>query len=111
MSAIMSMGIGGASGGDLDPGPTVIQIKLLKRASRLLVIILGKITSASKTEEILLNIQAIEQFREVLGELGALWEQNRHDPPLRCRLSTCAAELEAVLETSCDFLYRLTYSK
>lgn len=108
MSAIMSMGIGGDSGGDLDPGPTVIQIKLLKRASRLLVIILGKITSASKTEEILPNIQ---QFREVLGELGALWEQNRHDPPLRCRLSTCAAELEAVLETSCDFLYRLTYSK
>ena len=100
---------GGAS---LDPELTVLQTKLLQRTSRLLVIIVGEVISTSLAEKTsLADVQAIDQFHEVLGEIDALWEENKHDPLLRYRLSTCAAKIEALLETSCDFLYRLTYSK
>ena len=96
-----------------DPELTVLQTKLLQRTSRLLVIIVGKVRRSTSLAEktSLADVQAIDQFHEVLGEIDALWEENKHDPLLRYRLSTCAAKIEALLETSCDFLYRLTYSK
>lgn len=91
---------------------TTIQSKLLRKASRLLVAILGGISTSSAVEKTLASSHLVHQLSEVLGEITALWEKNSHDLNLLYQLSACAVEVEAVLETSCDFLYRLTvYSK
>lgn len=89
-----------------------VQSKLLERASSLLVHILGVVSTSSKAEvDSLMSDLDTGQLHSILEEVSALWESVRHDPDNLYRLAACVANVEAVLETICDFLFRMAKCK
>ena len=88
----------------------IIQRKLLETASELLVRILGRLTTSSKADNGVLDTVGIGQLQAILEELNAVWESVQ-DPDIRYEIATCASNVEAVLETVCDFIFRTTRRK
>lgn len=88
----------------------IIQRKLLETASELLVRILGRLTTSSKGDTGVLDTVGIGQLQAILEELSAVWESVQ-DPDIRYEIATCATNVEAVLETVCDFIFRTTRRK
>ena len=83
----------------------VILKRILWKCSDLLVHIINKANEGHD------YVQAIGQFQDAMEEASALWESNKHDKAVLCEIATCVAKMEAVLETFCDFLYRLSKCK
>ena len=89
----------------------IIQRKLLETASELLVRILGRLTTSFKADDTgVLDTVGIGQLQAILEELNAVWESVQ-DPDIRYEIATSASNVEAVLETVCDFIFRTTRRK
>lgn len=100
-----------SAGEGVQPGAKeVIMKNILKKSSELLVHIIGEASTNPHNPQAL-DVQSIGQFQDVMEEATALWESSKHDKALLCKLATCAANVEAAMDPSCDLLYRLSKCK